>query len=123
MEISHTRICDVPVFAVAGELDHQSSSMLRNALSFAPGSEGSRLVLDLRQCQYMDSGGLSVLFDMVVQTAEADGWTGVLGPNARIRRLLELVGLVGNDSFVVLDDEEHLTDFVCSESFGGRAGV
>jgi anti-anti-sigma factor len=65
---------------------------------------GSTVVLlDLTQVTYIDSGGLSVLFSATRRVRES-GWLGVIGPNANIRRLLELVGLYADPSFRSFDD-------------------
>jgi anti-sigma B factor antagonist len=56
---------------------------------------GGRLLLDLAALSFMDSTGVSVLVQ-AKQSADANGWLiAVRAPTGQVRRLLELVGLLG----------------------------
>lgn len=63
------------------------------------------LLLDLTEVNYIDSGGLSVLFSALKRLRE-DGWLGLVGPNANVQRLLELVGLLADPNLRVFDDRQ-----------------
>jgi anti-sigma B factor antagonist len=54
----------VPVLAAAGELDHDSCDLLRDAADAALPDRGNRLVIDLGAVSFCDSGGLSLLLDL-----------------------------------------------------------
>lgn len=79
------------VIAIAGELDLASAPQLEEALERAQ-SDGS-VTLDLRDLDFMDSTGLSVLV-RAHQAAEAAGRTLTLvqGP-PQVQRLLSLTGV------------------------------
>ena len=63
----------------------------------------SVLLLDLSEVTYIDSGGLSVLFSAGRRLRDS-GWLGLIGPNASVRRLLELVGVLADPAFRLFDD-------------------
>lgn len=104
------------MFAVDGDLDHQSSPLLAAALRSAV--PATRLCIDMTECPYVDSGGLSVIFDTLSQVTQTGGWLGVIGPNPRVKRLLGLVGLLDNEHFRVFESEEQLQETVMLQSAG-----
>jgi anti-anti-sigma factor len=63
----------VPVLAAAGEIDHDSRELLRDAALLALGDRGSRLVLDLAGVSFCDSGGLSLFVDLHRLTTSRGG--------------------------------------------------
>lgn len=72
----------------------------------------------MNECPYVDSGGLSVIFDTLNRITQTDGWLGVIGPNPRVKRLLGLVGLLENEHFRVFESEEQLQEAVMLQSTG-----
>ncbi len=90
----------ISLLRVDGEIDHHSARDLRAAAEAILGRGDKRLLLDLNGVSYMDSGGMSLLFDMV-RTVGPSGWIGVIMPNENVHRLLEITGLVGQPSFRV----------------------
>lgn len=102
MEVHESRLLDVPLLKISGEVDHWSAPALEQAMQSAC---GDRVLLDLTDCRYLDSGGLGVILS-AVQESSAGGGVGVIGPNPDVRRLFEIVGLVANSSFWVFDTSE-----------------
>lgn len=94
---------NVPLIYVKGELDHDSSAHLRPVLEEELSSTPDALVLDFTELSYMDSGGLSLMFDLV-QRFEPPRWVGVVGPNAGIERLLQMTGLADSQAFRLFPD-------------------
>lgn len=82
------------VLAVQGELDLASSSTLEEELTRLPEDTGL-VILDLRELEFMDSTGLSVLVK-AHQRAEERGhrFTLVRG-RPQVQRLLTLTGVAG----------------------------
>ncbi len=93
----------VPLIYVKGELDHDSASYLRELLAEETGNDPPALVLDLSELSYMDSGGLSLMFD-VARTIEPPRWLGLVGANAGVARLLEVTGLADHESIKMFTD-------------------
>ena len=74
------------MIAVSGELDLASSPALEEKLDEVFGSDAELVILDLRELEFMDSTGLSVLI-RAHQTAEAEERP------PQVQRLLTLTGV------------------------------
>ena len=78
---------------VAGELDQSTAPELRTALSSAMGESTNGVLVDLSDCGFIDSTGLSLLVETKRRLTEEDRRFGVCCPDADVRRLLELTGI------------------------------
>jgi anti-sigma B factor antagonist len=96
------------VIVVRGELDLASSPALEEQLEQLRGSETKLLVLDLRELEFMDSTGLSIIVNAHQRLAE-DGreLTLVRGPQ-QVQRLLDLTGVA--ERLRLVDSPEELLD-------------
>jgi anti-anti-sigma factor len=63
----------VAVLAAAGEIDHDSRDVLADAAAAVLRDGASRLVLDLADVSFCDSGGLSLFLDLHRDTAARGG--------------------------------------------------
>jgi anti-anti-sigma factor len=93
----------VPLIYLKGELDHDSASYLRALIAEETSNEPPALVLDLSELSYMDSGGLSLMFD-IARTVEQPRWVGLVGANTGVARLLEVTGLTDHESVKMFTD-------------------
>lgn len=86
---------DVHAFNVVGELDHATADTLRSPLDEAIASGAKAILIDLSDCPFIDSTGLSVLVHARKRMTEryGGGRFGVCCPDANVRRLLEITGL------------------------------
>jgi len=108
---SHFRVevhseAQATVIAVSGELDLASSPALQEELDRVSGSKSDLLIIDLRDLDFMDSTGLSVLV-RAHQRAEEQGrrLAMVKGPQ-QVQRLLSLTGVA--DRLTLIDAPEDL---------------
>jgi anti-sigma B factor antagonist len=94
------------VITLAGELDLASSPALQEELDRVAASDSRLLIIDLRELDFMDSTGLSVLV-RAHQRAEEQGrrLAMVKGPQ-QVQRLLSLTGVA--DRLTVVDSPEDL---------------
>jgi anti-sigma B factor antagonist len=94
------------LIAVSGELDLASSPALQEELDRVAASDSSLLIIDLRELDFMDSTGLSVLV-RAHQRAEEHGrrLAMVKGPQ-QVQRLLSLTGVA--DRLTLVDKPEEL---------------
>lgn len=96
---------DVRILKLAGELDLAASPSLEEELDRALSSEASLVLVDLRELDFMDSTGLSVLV-RAHQTAEQNGRRFVLvNGSHQVQRLLSLTGIAGRMTLVDSPDE------------------
>ena len=79
--------------SVIGELDQATAPELRGTLTEAIGDGSVSVLVDLSDCDFIDSTGLSLLVDAKRRLGEADRGFGVCCPDADVRRLLELTGI------------------------------
>jgi anti-anti-sigma factor len=119
MEISQASLSGIPLLRIAGEVDHSTSAVFAEAVQRSLAANGGRLLLDLSACPYLDSGGLGVIL-AALKEVRGRGWLGVVGPSRDVHRLLELVGLLGVECFIVFADEEEVSKFVAAQGPGDR---
>jgi anti-anti-sigma factor len=79
------------IIALSGELDLASSAELQEELDRVGGVE--LLILDLRELEFIDSTGLSVLVKAHQEAQESGREFGLVKGGAQVQRLLALTGL------------------------------
>ena len=95
----------VAVLAVTGELDLASSPSLEGELERVCQSDAGVVIVDLRELEFLDSTGLSVLVKASRRAVEA-GRRFALVRGVQVQRLLELTGVA--DRLTVVDTPEEL---------------
>jgi len=109
MEVLEGSLSDVPLLRVRGEVDHLSASALDEVVQKLLDSNGARLLVDLAECPYLDSGGLSVILS-AVREVRGKGWLGVVAPNENLIRLFEIVGLTINSDFRIFAGQDEAAE-------------
>lgn len=105
MDVRAASLGGVPLLETTGEIDHGTCAGLEAALREALAAGSGIILIDLTHVSYIDSGGLSVLFSAQRELRE-NGWLGLIGPNADIHRLLELVGVFADPSMRVFENHQ-----------------
>lgn len=85
---------DAAVLTVQGELDLASSSALEEELARV-GDDRELVILDLRELEFMDSTGLSVLVKAHQRAEEHGRRFGLVRGRPQVQRLLTLTGVAG----------------------------
>lgn len=93
----------VPLIYVKGELGHDSAEQLRSVIDQELAADPATLILDLSELLFIDSGGLSIMFNLVRRFSDP-GWLAVVGANQGIARLLEATGLLDHPNFRLFPD-------------------
>jgi anti-sigma B factor antagonist len=101
----------VPVVYVRGEIDHQTAPQLRAVLDEELASAPPAIIIDLSQVRYMDSGGLSLMFDTLTRI-RGTGWLGLVGAVPPVARILDITGLTDQPGLRVLPTLEAAADAV-----------
>ena len=87
----------IRTFSVAGELDQATAPELRNPLLDAVAGGDGKILVDLSDCSFMDSTGLSVLVEARKRIASGgageESRFGICCPDVQVRRLLEITGV------------------------------
>ena len=95
------------VIAVAGELDLASSPALEEELDRVAATEDLELVvIDLRELEFMDSTGLSVLIRAHQRAEEQGRRFGLVKGSQQVERLLSLTGVA--ERLTLVDEPEEL---------------
>ena len=79
--------------AVSGELDLASGPQLQSELDRISGQETSLVVVDLRELEFMDSTGLSIIVRAHQRLAEAGCELSLVRGSTQVQRLLDLTGV------------------------------
>jgi anti-sigma B factor antagonist len=96
------------VVAVTGELDLASGPELEAELDQIAGPETHLLVVDLRQLDFMDSTGLSILVRAHQRLAGEGCEMGLVKGSQQVQRLLDLTGVA--ERLRLVDAPEELLD-------------
>jgi anti-sigma B factor antagonist len=96
------------VIAVSGELDLASSPTLEEELERVAGSDAPLMIVDLRDLEFMDSTGLSVLVRAHQRASELGKRFGLVNGSPQVQRLLSLTGLA--ERLTMADAPEELLD-------------
>jgi anti-anti-sigma factor len=98
MELSESAIGGVPLLVVYGDLDHSSKQAVLDAIDgiFSGPYPPQSLLFDLSDCEFVDSGGLSVLLS-VLGRLSAEGWMGLIGVSSGPGRVLTYTGFLDLD--------------------------
>jgi anti-anti-sigma factor len=86
------------VIAVRGELDLSTASDLEAPLEDAISSDGASILIDLSECEFIDSTGIALIvraWQRLDRAAEGDGEGRVVicSDNEQVRRVLEITGI------------------------------
>jgi anti-anti-sigma factor len=108
VEIEESIYGGTPLITVRGDVDHYSFADLAAATRALLDKGNTRLALDLRECPYMDSAGISVLLGALGRVQPQDGILAVITVNPDLLRTFEIVGLSKFESFRVLSSPDEL---------------
>ena len=103
----HARLTDIggrPLIVNQGEIDHSNCKTMDRLFDDAILAGNKVVLVDLSKVDYIDSGGLSVLFSAARRLRD-QGWLGLIAPNTSVRRLLEIVGVIADPSFRIFPDQ------------------
>jgi len=104
METTFRRLGQCVVAAPSGEMDLETSPAFYAAIVEVCRASPPKLVVDLREVQYMDSSGLGTLIEAFRIVKGNGGRLVLLAPGDCVRRMLEIAKL---DRFFTIIDDEH----------------
>jgi anti-anti-sigma factor len=119
MEIIPYAFGGVPLLSLAGDFDHAAVPSFTKAAEKALGEDSGRLLLQVTDCPYVDSGGIGCLVSSLRRVRPA-GWLGVIAPSPDVLRLLTMVGLTVDPSFRVFSGLEEVRASLAQPPVTGR---
>jgi anti-anti-sigma factor len=93
MEIEPATVRGVAVFRIHGRLDAASSPGLEAALLPSVGPDSNRIVLDLRDVEFVSSGGLRVILQLCRELRSHSGILGVFGAAPSVQNVFRITGI------------------------------
>jgi len=87
---------DVQVIAVQGELDLNTAPQLEEPLSAALSSNGPALLIDLADCEFIDSTGIALIvraWQQLDSNGQSQSRFALCCINDQVQRLLDITGL------------------------------
>ncbi|MFH8462832.1 STAS domain-containing protein [Streptomyces sp. NPDC017991] len=93
LSVEHSRIGDIRVVTVRGEIDHTVKDMLGKALLSPDSATHPRTVVDLSGVTFMDSSGISVFIGAYQAVSGTQGWLRIAGAQESVLRILQIVGM------------------------------
>ena len=92
--MEHDREKDTVTVYVTGELDHYSAQSVRRELDTLISRPGvKRLVLDLKDMNFMDSSGIGVILGRYRELRERGGSVAVRNMNPQVEKVFTLSGM------------------------------
>src|SRR3990172_6149390 len=95
----------IPVLDISGGIDHFVAPKLQRQIDELIDAGNDRLVFDFTAVNYLDSGGIGVLFNAMQQLVARRGRIGIVCDDPNVIRILELVGLFEKRTNVALFDK------------------
>lgn len=96
------------IISVSGELDLASGQQLEQALEGISDRSAELVVIDLRQLDFMDSTGLSIIVKAHQRYQEQGRELGLVRGPAQVQRLLDLTGVA--ERLQLVDAPEELLE-------------
>jgi anti-sigma B factor antagonist len=84
------------VLSVAGEIDIATAPILATAVDRALAAGAAELWIDLAATRFLDASGIHVLAQAKTRARELDRQFVVICPRGRVRRVLEICGMLGH---------------------------
>lgn len=93
-ETSSAEVDGVRVIAVRGELDLSTAPDLEGPLDAAVNGNGGSVLIDLSECEFIDSTGIALIVRGWQKLAGGDnGQLAICSPTEQVRRVLDVSGL------------------------------
>jgi anti-sigma B factor antagonist len=83
----------VRAFRVVGELDQATAPGLSQPLMEAIEAGAERVLVDLTDCEFIDSTGLAILVEAHERTTEGARGFAICCSNSQVQRLLQITGI------------------------------
>ena len=93
LEMTRSRHGDLVVVSLAGEVDVDNVSRVRQCLDDAVEAHGPRLVVDLSGLTFIDTTGLGVLVRQLAALRDRNGTMALVAPDGQVLRRLRRTNL------------------------------
>jgi anti-anti-sigma factor len=98
----------VRIVEIRGELDMNTAPELENSLQEATSSRQGAVLINLSDCEFIDSTGVALIvqaWQRLDEAAEGEGRLVLCCPNSQVRRVLDITGVENSISLHDTMDE------------------
>lgn len=96
---------DVTIFHISGEVDLKSSPQLREKLQSVLKNKPKGIIIDMAECDYIDSSGIATIIEALQKTRAYKGTLAIASAGQRIKDIFEIAHLDGIfDIYPTLDE-------------------
>lgn len=99
---------DMVAVTISGEFDLADESRAELAMDFVLGLEIPAVLLDLTDCEYIDSTGLRTLIRSHDRACRAGTRVAIAGSGPQVRRIFKLTGV--KERLPIFDDRDQALD-------------
>ncbi|MDP9865678.1 MULTISPECIES: STAS domain-containing protein [Streptosporangium] len=93
IHVTHHEEAGCAVLTVEGDIDRNTSPLLREAVRGLVSGGNVRIVLDVAEITFCDSNGLRTFLSGMALTFDAGGWLRLAGAQGHFERLLRMTDL------------------------------
>jgi anti-sigma B factor antagonist len=104
MQISKVKQQDMIIFNVKGDIDINSSPEVRKVFEELTNAKEKKLLLNLKDVEYVDSSGLATLVEVLKRSKVYGGKLKICNLSGKVRGLFEITKL--DKLFDIYDTEE-----------------
>jgi anti-anti-sigma factor len=110
--LAKSATADPPIVKVVGELDAHSAFAFYKDARRIMRCEGNNAIIDLKDCVYIDSAGIGILFSLIGWARKNGGKVAAVGPRSRVLHVLRLVRLTDERGFQIFADLDSARSFL-----------
>ena len=92
-EIILEKIGDVTLFDIRGDVTILSETFLNEAYERANNQGASKILLEFEKSVYINSGGISVLIQLLAKTKKNNQQIGITGLSEHFQKIFNMVGI------------------------------
>jgi anti-anti-sigma factor len=92
-EIQLEQLGDVTLFDIRGDVTILSESFLNDAYADANNRDAGKILLKFEENAYINSGGISVLIQLLAKTKQNNQQIGITGLSDHFKKIFNMVGI------------------------------
>jgi len=104
MEISREEKSGISIFRMAGDININSAPNLKISFDAMAKPEGIKIILNLKNVDYVDSSGLATMVEILKSLRKCNGKLKLTNLSAKVRGLFEITKLT--QLFDISDEED-----------------
>ena len=85
---------DITIISIDGDIEFDDSIQVNETFSNTVANESSKIVLNLKECQYIDSSGLGALVEGLKSTQKANGDLRLANVNEDFQEILMMTRII-----------------------------